>query len=291
MKRIESDVLRVDINPVGAELSSLFSKKSGTEYLWQGDAAWWTGRAPVLFPIVCAMKNGRYVYNGKTYEMPKHGFVRHANFEEALATESKVILAYRDSEATREMYPFAFLFQVIFEVTGDALHTTYRVENLGNAPMYFSMGSHEAFNCPREAGERFEDYYLEFDTEATYVTETVNAEGLIKGDTYTVIENDRVLPLKHELFENDALIFKNVPGSKVLLKSKKSSAVVEMDYQNAPQLGIWTKVGAPYICIEPWFGLPDDAGHDGVIENKFGMVKLDAGRVFSWVHTVTICEV
>jgi len=290
MYRIESDILRADINPIGAELSSLYSKKTGKEYLWQGDPIWWAGRAPILFPIVCSMKDGTYIYNGKTYTMPKHGFVRHAEFAVKPLTASKIIFEYSDNEETRKVYPFAFLFQVIFEVVGHSLSTMYKVENRNNCPMYFSVGAHEAYRCPREDNETFEDYYLEFDKDATYITETVNAAGLITGDTYPVIKNGRVLPLKHELFANDALMFKTVPSSKVLLKSKKSATVLEIDYKDAPQLGIWTKVDAPYICIEPWYGLPDDAGHDGKIENKFGIVKLHAGKVFVWEHTITVRE-
>jgi len=290
MYRIESNILRADINPVGAELSGLYSKKTGKEYLWQGDPAWWTGRAPILFPIVCSMKDSSYIYNGKTYNMPKHGFVRHAAFTVKPFTASKIVFEYSDNKETRKAYPFAFLFQVIFEVVGNTLSTTYTVENRNSYPMYFSVGAHEAYRCPWEDGETFEDYYLEFDKDATYITETVNDAGLIKGDTYPVIENGRVLPLTHELFVNDALIFKTVPSSKVRLKSKKSPTVIEVDYQDAPQLGIWTKVGAPYICIEPWYGLPDDVGHDGRIENKFGMVKLDAGGGFVWEHTIAVRE-
>jgi len=132
MYRIESDVLRAEINPIGAELFSLYSKETGKEYLWQGDPAWWTGRAPILFPIVCSMKDSSYTYNGNTYTMPKHGFVRHAKFTVKPLTASKIIFEYNDNAETHKAYPFAFQFQVIFEMVGNTLSTMYRVENRDN---------------------------------------------------------------------------------------------------------------------------------------------------------------
>ena len=288
---IQSNALKVDINPTGAELYSIQSKKTGTEYLWQGDPAWWGRRAPILFPILCSLKNDAYTYNGKTYNMPKHGFVRDAAFVTRGAEGDKITFEYSDNEETRKIYPFAFLLQIIFQVEDNRLATTYRVENRGDATMYFSVGAHEAYRCPREADEAFEDYYLEFDKDGTYISEQCNSDGLISGKTHTVIENGRVIPLTHQPFaEYDTLIFKNVPSSRVFLKSKKSATVVEVDYEDAPHLGIWQRPGAPYICIEPWYGLPDEATHDGRIENKYGIVALPAGEAFAWKHTIVIHE-
>jgi galactose mutarotase-like enzyme len=292
MFTLQSDLLKVQINPKGAELFSLFSAKTQREYLWQGDPKWWGGRAPVLFPVLCSMKDNTYTLKEKPYQMPKHGFVRHEVFSLAPTgnTTNTCTLEYTDNEKTRAMYPFAFIFQVIFSVTGNTLATTYRVVNRGDEMMYFSAGSHEAYNCLWEEDETFEDYYLEFDKDGDYRSEIITPEGLIDGATYPVIQNGRILPLKHELFDNDALVFRNVPASRVYLKSKKSAAVVEVDYQNAPHLGIWQKPGAPYICIEPWFGLPDEVTHNGKIEEKYGIVPLEKGKEFNWTHTITIHE-
>ena len=288
---IKSDILQVDINSVGAELSSIYSVQMDREYLWQGDSAWWTGRAPILFPIVCSMKDNAYLYNDKTYEMPKHGFVRRAEFVAKEVNDSKIIFEYRDNEETQKLYPFAFLLQVTFELVGNTLSTTYRVENHNSNPMYFSIGAHEAYNCPLESEEDFEDYYLEFEKDGTYISETLTDLGLLNGETYNVIENDHIIPLMQKWFDNDnTLIFKNVPSSRVFLKSKKSTTAVEIDYQNAPHLGVWKKTGAPYLCIEPWYGLPDYVDHDGNIKNKCGIVTLDANSDFTWTHNIIIHE-
>lgn len=287
---IQSDILRADINSVGAELFSIYSKQTGKEYLWQGDSVWWSGRAPILFPIVGAMKDNSYIYNSKIYHMPKHGLVRRAKFDVAAAESSKIVFEYSDNEETQGLYPFEFLFQAIFELTDSMLSVSYRVENRNKCPMYFSLGSHEAYRCPRENGESFEDYYLEFEKDGIYTGETVTDKGLISGETYTVIEDGRIIPLAYNLFEKDAIIFKNVPSSRIFLKSKKTSDTVEVAYQDAPHLAIWTKVGAPFICIEPWHGIPDDAEHKGRVEVKSGIITLDAGSDFMWTHTITIHE-
>jgi galactose mutarotase-like enzyme len=199
--------------------------------------------------------------------------VRQAEFNVAAEAGDRVVFEYAGNDKTYGSYPFKFLLRIIFEVKGSALVQTYRVENKNDRAMYFSIGSHEGFNC-----------------DGTYISESVNSAALITGEQYTVIENGRVIPLKPELFANDAMIFKNVPSPKIFLKSKKSSAVVEMDYEDAPHLGIWTKVGAPFVCIEPWYGLPDFADHDGKIENKYGIITVQAGDAFQWTHTIKVHE-
>jgi len=291
MHTIQSGILKADINPIGAELFSLYSKVTGKEYIWQGNPAWWAGRAPILFPIVCSMKGSAYAYNGKVYDMPKHGFVQHAEFSVAKKEGNKIVFEYSDNVATRKIYPFSFLLQVVFELDGNTLSVTYTVENRNSCDMYFSIGAHEAYRCPWNDGEFFEDYYLEFDKSDTYIGEGVTDAGLISGEKYTVIKDGRLIPLTYDMFaERDTLIFKNVPSSRVFLKSKKTTTVVEVNYQDAPHLGIWTPPGAPFVCIEPWYGLPDEAGHDGIIENKAGIVSLGANCCFSWTHDITVHE-
>ena len=288
---IQSDALQVDINTTGAELFSIRSKKTGMEYIWQGDPTWWDRRAPILFPVLCSLKDNAYTYNGKTYDMAKHGFVRDAAFVTAGAKDGKIIFEYGDNEETRKIYPFAFLLQAIFKVDENRLATTYRIENRSDSTMYFSIGAHEAYRCPWNPGESLEDYYLEFDRDDTYVSERCNSAGLLSGETVTVIENGRVIPLNKQLFaDHNTLIFKNVPSSRIFLKTKKSTTVLEVDYEDAPHLGIWQNPGAPYVCIEPWYGLPDEASHDRSIENKLGIIALPAGETFAWTHTITIHE-
>ena len=289
METIKSSSLQVTINPMGAEISSI--KSASTEYLWQGTAPWWSRRAPILFPIVCSLKNGQYQYNGQTYHMASHGFARNLPFEKVSGSDDCVVFKLTENAETLEKYPFPFVLTAGYQLTDNTLAITNTVTNTGTVDMYFSIGSHEAFNCPFGPGESFEDYYLEFDKVGDYTSQVINKNAELDGATYPVIQNGNILPLAHELFDNDAIVFDNVPATKVQLKSKKSSKVLEMDFGGAPHLGIWQMPGgAPYLCIEPWHGLPDTADHNHKIEDKLGIVKLGVGQDFVWTHAITIRE-
>jgi galactose mutarotase-like enzyme len=298
---LESPALRIAVSNKGAELQSIFCKKTNTEHLWQGGPGWWGGRAPVLFPVVCALKDGAFTHEGKRYELIKHGFVRNASFHDR-HTPDKLIFEYIDSPETRAVYPFGFIFTVEFSLRDNQLIIDNRVVNQGKDDMYFSVGAHEAFNCPITDEISFEDYYLEFDTPEKPDNSLINMQsGLLSGETHPVpLQNDRILPLKHCLFDNDALIFKDIKSRKVSLKSRKSNTVIEVTY-DAPHLGIWqmhrkhgkppsgsNQPGAPYICIEPWWGLPDYDHSSGILAEKDGIVKLGAGKEFVFNHTITL---
>lgn len=288
---IQSDALIAEIKEQGAELVSLFSKKTKTEYIWQADPRFWNRSAPILFPIVGRLKDDKFTHSGKDYKLPKHGFVRDAPFTPTGPIDSTLGFTYEDTLKTRQVYPFPFILHVVFSLYWNVLETVYHVTNKGHGPMYFSIGSHEAYNCPWAEDEAFEDYYLEFDEDATYNSLQIGPGGLLTKDpAYHVIENGRRLPLNYGLFENDSLVFSDVPSNKVILGSRKSISKVEIAYNDAPNLVLWTKKDAPYICVEPWYGLPDFENSDGQIANKPGIVTLDKGESFSWRHTITIYE-
>jgi len=288
---LQSDLLYVEIEDLGAELQSIYSKKTNTEYLWQGDPDIWDRRAPVLFPIVGRLKDGSYTYNGKSYQMPPHGFVSDAPFATEGAKDGSVILNFEDTEETRGMYPFSFALRVIFTLQWNVLETIYEVTNKTVGPIYFSLGSHEGYRCPRLEGELFEDYFLEFDHDAKYSSHTVSPNGLLmKEPVYPVIEHGRKLPLSYGAFSKDSLVLADIPSGKVALGSRKSNARLEIEYDDAPNLVIWTKPKAPYICIEPWHGLPDFEECDGDLSKKKGIISLEKGEVFAWRHNISIYE-
>jgi len=306
---LQSNHLRVEISEKGAELHSLFSTKTKTEYLWQGDPSIWGKRAPVLFPIVGRLKDGKYTYNGVTYQMPAHGFASTADFVVEEATHSSLTFSISETAATLSMYPFLFDFKVIFSLNDNALDVTYMVTNKKAAwcclsgflrqhqtpvktggPMYFSFGSHEGYRCPRYDGEVFEDYYLEFDRDTTFASYTVSPGGLITGPAYPVIESGRCLPLEYGLFNNDSLVFIDIPSKKVALCSRKAPSRLEIEYGGAPNLVVWTKNGAPFICIEPWHGMGDFENSDGQLVNKLGIISLEEGGVYSSTNTIRFYE-
>jgi len=287
---LQSEFLHVEVNSKGAELNSLFSTKTKTEYLWQGDPSVWGKRAPVLFPIVGRLKDGQYTYNGITYAMPAHGFASSADFIVEEATHNSLTLSIEDTAATMAMYPFRFNFKVIFTLNENALDVVYMVTNKTDGPIYFSFGSHEGYRCPRHEGEVFEDYYLEFDRDAAYASHIVSPEGLITRSVYPVIENGRRLPLSYKYFDNDSLVFMDIVSKKIALCSHKSPSRLEIEYSGAPNLVVWTKNGAPYVCIEPWSGMGDFENADGQLVNKQGIVSLEKGGIYSCKHTISIYE-
>ena len=287
---IQSGTLYIDIDDQGAELKSLYSKKTNTEYLWQGNAAIWERQAPVLFPIVGRLKNNQYTYGDKTYEMPPHGFVFDAPFSAEVIGENGIAFIYEDTKETRAIYPFSFTLQVIFVVNWNKLEVVYQVINRTNGPMYFSFGSHEGYCCPRADGEAFSDYYLEFDHDADYTSLTVSPDGLLIKEPIQITQNERRLPLSYDLFDDSSLVFADIPSGKVVLGSTKTPAKIEINYESAPNLVVWSQTDAPYVCKEPWHGLPDFEDASGDLTKKPGIIQIEKGGTYNWRHTITVYE-
>jgi galactose mutarotase-like enzyme len=253
--------------------------------LWQGDANWWTGRAPVLFPFIGASKGGRYIADDRTYNAPRHGFVRSAYFHKAASDENSLTLEYVDNPETRRVFPFGFTFQVTFTLNGNELRVNNRVVNHSAEPMPFLLGAHEAYNCPG-----FTEYCLQFSNSGPLESEEVNVtNGLLTGERYPVACDGGVLRLDYSLFDKDTLIFKNIGGGKVSLKSNNRAAVIDVTY-DAPNLAVWTKPGAEFICVEPWFGLPGYENGSIVLAERPGAVTLAPGGEFISTHTITVNE-
>lgn len=284
---LKNDKITVSISDMGGELMSIKSS-DGTEYLWQGNPEYWAGRAYNLFPIVGRLTEGKYTYKGKTFEMNLHGFVRKTELKVKNQSETEITFFTKADEKSLSMYPFDFEFQLKYKLTGNTLITTYNVVNNSNVEMPFAVGGHPGFNVPLTQNETFEDYYLEFDCVSSvkeivlsptcYITDAVKDFNLKDG---------KILNLKHSLFDNDAIVLKDM-CRKVTLKSQKGSKSITVDYPQMQYLGIWhkPKSDAPYVCIEPWTSLP---AYDGVIddlETKRDMIKLKSKE--SYINTVTI---
>ena len=283
---LESNQLQVQVKSIGAELTSIKCKKTGIEYLWQGDAAYWEGQAPVLFPTVGRMKNFEYHYNGQRYDMPIHGFARHSQFA-AKQEPGKLIFSLTDSAETKKSYPFEFLFEVIFTLDGNRLYTEYRVTNTSTGEdLLFGIGAHPGFNTPIVEGTEFSDYYLEFEGHDKLTHYKFVAPGLmLNNETREFpLENSR-LPITYELFEEISTIMQvDTPVKKVSIKSEKTQHYVTMEF-DSPHLAIWTMPG-PYVCLEPWDSLPDYADTDGNLATKKGDQKLAPGQTKSFKHNV-----
>lgn len=286
---IENEFLRVEVNPIGAELFSIFDKKDQREVLWQGNSDFWASRAPVLFPIVGALKNNTVYYEKQAYLMPKHGIIRR-NDQLEIVEERTSRIKYRltFNDYSLKVYPFKFEFEIAFLLQEQSLIIKHNVKNLDTAKMYFSIGGHPAFNCPFYASESYEDYGLEFETEETLNSHTLTLDGLISDDTVQISTDKKWLPLTKDLFKKDALIFMNIKSKQVALKPKTGGKGVVVRFNDFRDLGIWAKPGAPFVCIEPWLGYADKWNSDQLIEHKEGMLTLNPNEEFNASYSITL---
>jgi galactose mutarotase-like enzyme len=273
---IENDYLSVSIQKKGAELCSFRSKKSGTEFMWNGDPAVWGSFAPVLFPIIGCLKDNEFYYKGKKGTVPKHGFIR--NNEELIVSqinETTVEYSFKYSERTLENYPFMFEFTVRYQLVGNSLEVHHFIQNhSATDSLYYSVGGHPAFRCPFYETETYEDYYLEFEHEETVDTWEVTSEGLIGTTTKSLLERQRNLSLYPTIFQNDALILKTLKSRSVQLRSKNHATYLQVDFDDFNYLGLWAKPNAPFICIEPWLGISDSVHATKDIYKKEGILSL-----------------
>ncbi|APY12646.1 aldose epimerase [Seonamhaeicola sp. S2-3] len=290
MYSIENNKLKVAIKKTGAELCKITSVKNNTEFMWDGNPDIWNGTAPNLFPIIGALKENSYTYENKIYTLPKHGFVRHSEDIE-LFEETKNSLTFKLSynDDLLKIYPFKFEFYITFKLTNNTLEVLHTVKNIDNKALYFSIGGHPAFKCPVFENEIYEDYTLEFEHIENSNTHLINMQnGLISCKTKPVFNNTSSLPLKHSLFNEDALVFKDLKSRKVTLKSDLNGDILTVSYPNFNYLGIWAKPNGDYVCIEPWLGIADYENTNQNIKTKDGIIKLEANKTFHASYFIEI---
>ncbi len=273
---IKSDGFSAEINPLGAQLHAL-RDGDDRDLLWDGDPAIWTGRAPILFPIVGMLVEGRYRLGGTVYPMPKHGFARHSLFQVVAQTPTSATFRLSASNETRAVYPFEFALDLTFAVDGAALSVTASVQNHGEASMPASFGFHPALRWPLPYGEARGDHGLTFPQDEPAPIRRIDAEGVVVPQTYPTPVDGSHLTLKDSLFEDDAIIFDQLKSGSVIYGAP-SGPRLDFAFPDTPYLGVWTKPGAPYICIEPWHGIADPQGFHGDFREKPGVFKVAPGE-------------
>lgn len=289
---IENEFLKVSVDSKGAQLMSVLSKKTGTEYIWQGDPAYWTGRAYNLFPFIGRMYEGVFTYEGKSYPSRAHGLARYYEFTLEEQTENSLTFLFTDSEETKKEYPFAFAYRVRFILNGNALTTNYSAINKDTREMLCAFGGHPGINVPFGKGA-FEDYYLDFG-KATDARRQLLGEGDLfmadKAVPYPLVDGTK-LPLQHNLFDHDAIILENSSGE-VSIRSDKESRFVTMKYDEYPFIGFWhaCRTDAPYVCLEPWSALPAIDGKIVELETKPHMIKIAPNDTASKSFTLEFHE-
>ena len=273
--RIGSDRLAAAINPLGAELSSL-TDAQGRELMTDADPAFWTGRAPLLFPVVGAVNGGVIRVDGAEYPMLKHGFARHSRFTVAEHAADRVTLRLTDSADSRAAWPFAFVLEIAFAVADVTLSVEARIGNPGDAPVPASFGFHPAFAWPLPYGAPRGDHRIAFDRAEPDGLRRLTADGLILPERRPSPLDGNILHLADELFEADALIWGSVE-SQAVTYGAPGKPQVRVAFPDTPRLGIWTKPGARFVCIEPWHGIADPAGYTGAFRDKPGVFLIPPG--------------
>ena len=286
---LENEKVKITVSNQGAELHNITSKADGTEYLWSGNNKYWSYHAPVLFPIVGKVKDGTYRVDGKEYNLPQHGLARLKEFEMIEKTDNKISFELVYSEETLKVYPYKFSLKITYTLVENGVITAYTVENRDDKQICFSIGAHPAFMCPMMAGEIIEDYYFEFNEKENCDIMLITKDGYISRERKEYFNDNNIISLSFDTFKDDALVFDSLKSTKISLQSVNHNKELTMDFTGFPYMGLWTKAtGAPFVCIEPWYGHADFEDFNGELKDKAGIEKLEVGEVFNSSYTVTI---
>lgn len=289
MFTISNDHLSATVSEMGAELQSLRDEQTGHEFLWQGDARWWGGRSPILFPIVGGLWNGCYRLDGRETKLQKHGFVRcqlwHCTQHEA----DRVRLEFDGSEADYALFPFRFNLAVTYTLEGRRLKAEFEVKNLDERDMYFQLGGHPALNLPGWQEEQEVDGYLLLEGKPESVRRA-GEQGCLEPDSHPVpLTADGLVPLSVATFAHEALIFdrQQIHAATLLDRDRRSVARVE---SSAPVWLFWSPQGVhtPFVCCEPWYGLCDPIGYDGDFADRNYTQCVWAGRTWEGGFSIEV---
>ena len=284
---LQNDILTVQVSDFGAEILSV--KRGECEYIWVGDPAFWSSHAPLLFPVCGRFFEGKYTHEGKIYEIACHGFIRKAPLTLERVNDTSICFRVESTEETKKIYPFDFVLKIWHILEGESVTTRFEIENTGDVVLPATVGGHPGFNVPLDGEGEFDDYYLEFGKLCSPDQIEISPRGLFTGKktAYPLVDGNK-LPLSHKLFEIDG-IFLSRMDSTVTLKSKGSTRAVTLEYPDMPYLGVWhsAKSEAPFVCIEPWCGLPGYDGEMHDINTRHDMFHILPGKTHTAEFKVT----
>jgi galactose mutarotase-like enzyme len=278
---LSNSIISAQIETLGAELCSL-KDNTNRDYIWEGNPTFWGKHSPVLFPIVGTLKNNTFYHSDKEYTLSRHGFARDMEFQLIEKTESSATFSLQSNSETLKNYPFKFELQIQYTLVSSTIELNYKVINTDSTNIPFSIGAHPAFALPTN----FEDYTLAFE-EIEPLEYTLLENDLVSKQTEKIKTNSNTVPLTYELFQRDALIFKKLKSNSLTIVEKENP-ILKVHFENFPNLGIWTKVGAPFICIEPWFGYSDTTENTGNLFEKEGIIVLKTNDNFQAKFSIEI---
>ena len=277
---ISNGILTVSASERGAELQSIRDRR-GVEYLWQGDPRYWADRALNIFPYVARLTEGKYFLDGELHEMAIHGIAPYADYRLGEKDAAAMTLELTEEGWLRQ-YPRRFALRIRYALEGDRLSVASEVENRDERTMYFGMGGHPGFQVPAEPGRAFEDYRVRFSRPGTAVRIGFTEDCFLDGtEAPFPLEEDRFLPLRHQLFDQDAIVLRDM-AREVTLETAEGKPTVTVTFPDFDYLGIWhaPKTDAPYVCIEPWSSLPSAKGRIAVLEEQPDLIRLEPGKTW-----------
>lgn len=285
---ISNEFLTVKADTKGAILWSV-TDKDGFEYIWQGNEGYWNERGANLFPYIARLWEKSYTFKGKTYHMDIHGFAKDSVFTCEKAGENELVFIMEDTSETYSQYPFRFRFEVRYQLEENTLKIVYCIRNKDEKTMFFGVGGHPGFNIPMEEGLSFDDYELEFSEPCEPMRILFSQECFVEGKKAYELLGDRRIPLRHNLFDEDAIVLEGTSGE-VLLHSAKGKKAVRVSYPDMSYVGFWHMpcTDAPYVCIEPWCSLPSRQGITEDLEKQESLLSLEAGKEcqISWAMEI-----
>lgn len=285
MVTLKNEFLTADFSEIGAELKSL--KCDGKEYIWNGDPKYWTGSSPTLFPICSGLKDDEFIYNGKSYNMQKHGFARRSKFEVESVNGNTATFLLSSKNNPKDNYPFEYEFRITYTLKGKTVTVEYNIKNLTDGDMYFSVGAHEAYACPG-GSEKCE---VVFEFAEDFDAYQLDKSFLLTEQTVNYGKNTNTLAINDSLFVNDCLIFKKLKSHYAYLHNKMTDGKIKVNFDGFDYLIIWTVPGgAEFLCIEPWCGVTDNADTSKLLPEKEGIVKLEKGKSFYKSHSFEIIK-
>ncbi len=281
---LENESLKVTINSQGAELVSVIDKRNQQERIWQGNPEFWPFYAPHLFPVVGESVDSELTVDGNSYPIKRHGFARNSTFRRIESSLNHAQLALRYNEETLKSYPYKFEFQVVYHLTESELKIMYKVINMDNDRIYFSLGAHPGFTTD----EDYTGYAIEFSNDDVLNVHGLSKNGLFDGSVSTLALENKKLNLSQNTFEKDAIVTKDLSSRSVKLLNKEGNGVVEVKFPHFNFLGLWAKKGASFVCIEPWLGCADTEGKKVSIDKKEGIMFVEHGHVFETEYCINI---
>lgn len=300
---IASDALTAEIDPLGAQLSSL-KNRAALDLLWDGDPKVWSGRAPLLFPIVGALAGGAYRVGSESFQLPRHGFARGTLFSIENTSSSAARFRLSADSASLQLYPFHFELDVEYVISGTTLSVITQISNQGDADMPASFGYHPGFRWPLPFGQPRSAHFIDFEMNEPAPVRRIDAAGLLTAERHATPVTGRRLNLTDSLFQSDVIIFDEIKSRSVIYGAAQGPLIkigfagvpgtaapgAAAPGEAAPYLGIWTKPGAPFICIEPWHGVTDPEGFSGDLKDKPGIFVLSAGASLTAAMDITLIE-